>query len=125
MGKANSFLCQDLIPNHFGHAPRLHSMIKFAPLARELVGFIKNGVMSHVACTKAIKELYLVKPGLVQKVRDPVTLALEISRAIRTLLCWYREYCKGKATSILKKATKGDEAALIRYKFWPPPFATS
>ena len=83
-------------------------MIKYASLCRELLTFVKNGVMSHVACKQALQDLWLLRPALVSKVKNPGTFALELSGALRGLLTWWREYRKGK-TSLLKKATASDE----------------
>ena len=108
-----------LLPSRFAPDARLPAMIKFASLCRELVSCIKNGVMSHVTCTRAVQELYLLRPNLLTKLKNPGTFALLLSRSLRTLLCWYREYAKGKMQSILKKATEAEEATWGSNK--PPP----
>ena len=100
---------KDILPSHFDQGPKLCAMIKYASLCRELVYFIKKGAMSYVACTKAFQDLWALQPDLVKKVRKSVTLALQLSRALRTVLCWFREFAKGKAVALLKKATEADE----------------
>ena len=78
-------------------------MLKYASLAKSLLVFVKNGVMSHVACKTALDNLLLIQPSLASRVRQAGTLTIEISHGIRTLLAWYRAYKKGKVRKQMKK----------------------
>ena len=86
-------------------------MIKYAEMAKNLIVFVKNGVMSHLATKKALMDLFAIQPNLVASVKHKTSLVLELSRGIRTMLCWYREFKKGTyKRSLLKHATPTQEA---------------
>ena len=84
-----------LLPSRFAPDARLPAMIKFVSLCRELVSRIKNGMMNHVTCTRAVQELYLLRPNLLTKLKNPGTFALLLSRSLRTLLL-VQGVCKGQ-----------------------------
>ena len=105
---------QDLTPCYLNLAPRVVLMKKYASLAKQLIHHAKNGVLSHVCTTKGIQELALLHPSWFEHIQDKVEFALLMSRCLRTLLFWYREFKdkeRAKQT-ILKKSLVGDEAVL-------------
>ena len=89
-------------------------MIKFAPLATRFISFASNGVLGHIDLTRGIEEITLVHPGLIANIKKPADFILELSRALRTLLSWFRDFKKGgqKRAAILRNALSGDEAVL-------------
>ena len=84
-------------------------MLKFASLAQDFIKFIRNGVMSHVACVTALRHIYLMKPTLKAKITEPTTFTLELSKGLRTLLCWFQELAKGNKLCVLNLATASDK----------------
>ena len=107
--QANLKTCQDLLPMNFNLVPRLSSMLKYNELAKDLIQFVKNGVMAHVSTKKALQDLFAIQPSLIKNAALKTSLTLEISRGIRTMLCWYREFKKGKR-AFLKHASPSEEA---------------
>ena len=105
---------QELLSKHFRHAPRTDAMIKFSSLASRLISFAHNGVLAHTIVTAGIEQLTIVHPNLVAKIKKPGDFALELSRALRTLMSWFRDFKEGgrKKAAIIKKANPGEEAIL-------------
>ena len=74
----------------------------------------KNGILSHITMKKSIEDLILLQPNLVSNIEKVTDFVLELSRALRTLLAWFREYKKYEETRriILKHSNAGDKAIL-------------
>ena len=105
---------QELLSKHFGHAPRKEAMIKFSSLAARLISLAPNGVLAHTIVTAGIEQITLLQPHLVAKLKKPGDFALELSRALRTLLSWFRDFKEGgrKKAALIRKAQAGEEGIL-------------
>ena len=114
MFMSSHHLCQDLTPFGFSQVPRPNLMKKYSALALQLIGLATNGVLSHVTTKRAIEDLALVQPKLMSLVepKDREFFYLELSRSLRALLSWFRDYKKYPETkkSVLKKCQVGDQA---------------
>ena len=62
-----------------------------------------NGVLSPKQTTKALRELFTVEPNLALGIKSVEKFVLLLSRGLRTLMAWYRQYCKGDRKAILKQ----------------------
>ena len=91
---------QDLAGLHFNLAPRLKVMMRFSGLAKSLIRYARNGVLSGNCFIDAMWELRRLEPRFENfgsaKKRD--IFILEVSKGIRTLLSWWREFYKGGAS---------------------------
>ena len=89
-------------------------MIKFSSLAARLISFAPNGVLAHTIITAGIEQLTLLQPHLVAKLKKPEKFALELSRALRTLLSWFRDFKEGgrKKAALIRKAQAREEGIL-------------
>ena len=80
----------------FDETPGVGPMLHHADLCYELVLLACNSVLGHVCCKKAWADLLLLEPGLKgngKKKKD--ALDLELSKSLRTLMYWFREFAKG------------------------------
>ena len=89
-------------------------MLRYASLASMLIEHAKNGILFHITMKKSIEDLILLQPNLVSNIEKVTDFVLELSRALRTLLAWFREYKKYEETRriILKHSNAGDKAIL-------------
>ena len=91
-------------------------MKKYSTLAVQLIGLARNGVMGHVTTTMGIKELTLLQPKLLGRLepKERDIFLLELSRSLRTLLAWFRDYKRHPSVrkTVLKNLKVGDEALL-------------
>ena len=91
-------------------------MKKYSTLASQLIALAPNAVLSHVTTKEAVRELVLLQPKLLSLLgpKDQDIFYLELSRSLRTLLSWFRDYKRYPATktSVLKKLGVGDGALL-------------
>ena len=69
-------------------------MVRYAPLAKNLIALARNGVLSHVCTKKSLEAMIMMEPKLGRGVKVVEALCLELSQCIRTLLCWFREFKK-------------------------------
>ena len=86
--------------------------------------------MGHVCTKKALEDLIKLDPSLVAGVGKLTDLKDQLSRGLRTLLCWYGEFYKGGDVrrAVLNKATPGQANKLhevcqfldLRQKFEVP-----
>ena len=104
---------EDLTPAYFKLGPRPSSMSKHGVLAAAFIKVACNGVLSPFQTTKGILELLAVEPNLKVGIKNEEKFALLLSRGLRTLLTWFREYRKGKTRrSILRQLPSSQEAFL-------------
>ena len=88
-------------------------MLRHGSLAASLFVMAKNGVLSLVETNMACEQLVRLQPQLASKAKCVTTLVLQLSRGVRTLLSWFRDYKKGKGKrQLLKGASAKDEAFL-------------
>ena len=91
-------------------------MKKYSNLALELIKLAPNGMLGHLSTKKAIEDLALLQPRLLSilQPKDHETFALELSRSLRTLLTWFRDYKKSSSTrkALLKHLKVGDAELL-------------
>ena len=98
--------CQDLLASDFKMAPRVKSMLKHGQLVFEFIKKAKNGVLAQVATNVAVAELMTVEPNLVKKTAKPDKFVLLLSRCIRSLLGWFRDYRRGRyRRQVLRRAS--------------------
>ena len=88
-------------------------MLKHVWLASSLVSLCRNGVLSQVETTKGVTDLTALEPGLVSDVKDVEKFCLQMSRGIRTLLGWFREYKKGPVRKQLAKQSSATQLAAL------------
>ena len=92
--KVNDLLSfDDMKELDFDHTPTLKPMLAYWELCLEIVKFCKNAVLGHVCCKRAWHDLLCLEPQLLGG-RQAGTLPLELSRGLRTVMCWYRECAK-------------------------------
>ena len=101
---------EDLLEAYFGLVPRLSSMTKHGLLAARLLELAKNGVLSPRDTTSAIKEWMVVDQKLFHGMDNPETFVLELSRGLRTLLSWFRDFAVGRAHSQFKRCSASEKA---------------
>ena len=104
---------KDLLNSYFKLSPRLALMVRFADLARALVGHAKNAMLSHVTLVAAFHNLMVLEPSLAPA-KQPRAVLLELSRGLRTLLTWYRKLAKGgKAKATLLASASPAQTRII------------
>ena len=102
----------DLCHLHPKLAPRVGLMAKYADMALGFVRVAKNGVVGHASLKVALEDLYKLS-GQGGTIKQQIATILELSQGIRTLLGWFREVGKGKATEkILKGASPAQRQAI-------------
>ena len=105
----------ELLSANFKFVPRIVAMVKFSSLAEGLIHYAKNGVVGHLCLKAGLEESFLLCPQIHAKVPKKVTLILELSMGIRTLLSWFREYGKnGITTKQVNKAASDTQIAIIK-----------
>ena len=88
----------------------MKSMLKHGLLVVAFIKKAKNGVLGQVATNVAMSELMKVEPGLAKKIEVPTTFELLLSRGIRSLMGWFRDYRRGRyRRQILRKATSSEK----------------
>ena len=91
-------------------------MKKYSSLAFQLIQLARNGMLSHLCTKKAVEDLALLQPKLLAILapKDHEAFALELSRSLRTLLTWYRDYKRFSSTrkTLLKHLKVGDAELL-------------
>ena len=114
LGLSSCFL-EDLLPNYNKLSPRRSIMVKYSQLATMLLAHARNGVLSHVTTKKAIEDLIALNPALTTNVNKVLDIILELSRSLRTLLGWFRDYVKYASTrKVINKHLKSREVAILQ-----------
>ena len=101
---------EDLLESHFGLVPRISSMRKHGLLAGRLLELAKNGVLSPRDTTTSISQLLALQPKLSLGIQNTETFVLELSRGLRTMLSWFRDWKAGRAQSQFKRCSASEKA---------------
>ena len=103
-------------PLYFKLAPRLDQMIRYEDLIKELVMHVKNGVMSHTTFMEALWEVRRLEPKMdhFTKHKGREAFYMVVSRGVRTLLGWWREFhkCGDTQRILLDGASDGQRRIL-------------
>ena len=103
----------DMRRHRFKLCPRVCMMMKYSGLVRCVIVEAKNAMLGPRTCKQAWRDLCLLQPSLT-KTQKLTTLIQQLSRGLRTVCTWFREYAKpGKARAKLLKTLSSAQKAVL------------